>query len=96
LARDDAAIEAELTTAFERIFPPARGHVCEAVVQRWQRVVPFAHPGRHRIQPDLETDLGRVVLAGDYLGSWGNMEAAVESGISAAARAEHVLGASKA
>lgn len=90
-ARDDSAIEAEFATTLTRLFPAARGHVREVVVQRWPRVVPFARPGRHLVQADLEADLGRIALAGDYLGSWGNMEAAVSSGIDAAARVRSAL-----
>lgn len=91
LTADDARIETELTGAFSSIFPQAEPYIDEVVVQRWERIVPFAHPGRHLLKTDLDTNLVRVALAGDYLGSWGNMEAAVSSGQEAARRVAAVV-----
>jgi len=51
------------------IFPEARGKVQEAIVHRWEHGLPYVRPGRHLIQPALERPLGRVFLAGDYLGT---------------------------
>ena len=46
--------------------------------------MPYGQPGRHLLQDDLEISMPRIFLAGDYLGSWANMEVAVSSAIDAA------------
>lgn len=91
LAETDAELERRFVDAFHELYPPGRGLVREVVVQRWERIVPFAQPGRHRLQAALETPLGRIFLAGDYLGSWANMEVAVATGLQASEKARAVL-----
>ncbi len=91
LSASDADVTKTLLEGLNDIYPATRGIVREMVVQRWERIVPFAHPGRHRIQSALEAPLGRVFLAGDYLGSWANMETAVSSGTRAARGARGLL-----
>jgi predicted NAD/FAD-dependent oxidoreductase len=54
--------------------------------------VPFARPGRHRIQAVLEQPLGNIILAGDYTSPFAEMETAAESGTQAAARVKQMLG----
>ncbi len=66
---DDADIAATYLDDLDAVFPGARGVVRETVVHRWERGLPFVRPGRHRMQPALERPLGRVFLAGDYLGT---------------------------
>lgn len=54
------------------IYPELKGHIREAVVQRWERALPYPTPGRSRLQPALRRPLGNgtIFLAGDYLGTW--------------------------
>jgi oxygen-dependent protoporphyrinogen oxidase len=66
----DAEIAATFTGALTRLLPHLQGRVREAVVQRWERGLPYPHVGRGALQGALTRDLGRVHLAGDYLGSW--------------------------
>lgn len=67
----------------EAIYPEARGAVREVVIQRWERGLPYPRPGRHRLQPALERSLGKVFLAGDYLGTW-YTDTAIQTGVAAA------------
>jgi oxygen-dependent protoporphyrinogen oxidase len=57
--------------------------VREVVIQRWERAIPYAPPGRARRQPALDRPLGRILLAGDYL-EYPEMEAAAVTGLEAA------------
>jgi oxygen-dependent protoporphyrinogen oxidase len=66
--------------------------VREVVIQRWERALPYAPPGRARHQPALDRPLGRVVLAGDYL-EFPEMEAAAATGYEAAREVLRRLGA---
>lgn len=93
LGASNAEIQARMLESFDGLFPGAARSVTEILVQRWPRIVPFARPGRHLLQPTLCRDLGRLALAGDYLGGWGNMETAVSTGIQAAARVSRYLDA---
>ena len=52
------------------IYPDLRGIVEEVMIQRWERGLPYAAVGRSRLQERLTRPLGRVHLAGDYLGTW--------------------------
>jgi oxygen-dependent protoporphyrinogen oxidase len=52
------------------IYPEADAVVTETLVQRWERGLPYAAVGRARLQPALTRPLGRIHLAGDYLGTW--------------------------
>ena len=56
----------------------------ETVLVRMPRMLPYAFPGRAALQPALEQPLGRLHLAGDYLGGV-YTETAISSGQSAAA-----------
>src|SRR5262249_29221878 len=49
------------------VLPATRGIVREMLIQRWEHAIPYAPPGRARIQPALARPLGRIFLAGDYL-----------------------------
>ena len=58
------------------------------IVQRWERAIPFAAPGRSRVQAALERGVDDLVFfAGDYVGEWTHMEAAVVTAGEAAAAA---------
>jgi oxygen-dependent protoporphyrinogen oxidase len=85
LELDDKAIVARYLDDLERLFPGFRSIVEEAVVQRWEKAIPYPTPGRAALQPALETPLERIHLAGDYLGTW-YTETAVQTGAAAAAR----------
>jgi len=50
------------------IFPRARGHVRETQLLKLPRMLPYLAPGRAALQPALDRPLGRLHLAGDYLG----------------------------
>ena len=50
------------------IFPQARGHVRETQLLKLPRMLPYPAPGRAALQPALDRPLGRLHLAGDYLG----------------------------
>jgi protoporphyrinogen oxidase len=80
----------EVTAAFLRdlaaIFPGLPALVTETEVQRWPQGIPYSTPGRHDWQPVLEQPIGRVHLAGDYLGARGGMDTAAASGQQAACR----------
>ncbi len=54
----------------ETVFPELRGHVVERQLHRVDPGIPFPFVGRAKIQPALMQPLGRVYLAGDYLGTW--------------------------
>jgi oxygen-dependent protoporphyrinogen oxidase len=66
------------------IFPELPGLVTEMQVQRWPEGIPFSVPGRHRWQPILEQPIGRIRLAGDYVGARGGIDTAAVSGHEAA------------
>lgn len=79
----DGEIEAMFTDALLGLYPGLRGHVREVVIRRLERSLPYPAPGRHLLQPALERDLGRIHLAGDYLGGW-YTETSIASGQAAA------------
>ena len=74
------------------VLPATRGIVREVLIQRWEHAIPYAPPGRARIQPALSRPLGRIFLAGDYL-EFPEMEAAAATGLEAAREIRHRLGA---
>ena len=86
---DDEIVERYLAD-LDGVFPEARGLVEEAVVQRWPRALPYPYPGRYRIQPVLDRPLGRIALAGDYLGNL-YTETAIQTGFAAAERARSAI-----
>lgn len=88
----DDSIVARYLDDLERIFPGFGSIVTEAVVQRWEKAIPYPAPGRAALQAALETPLERIHLAGDYLGTWYS-ETAVQTGAAAAARVRTGLGA---
>jgi protoporphyrinogen/coproporphyrinogen III oxidase len=74
------------------VLPETRGIVREVLIQRWEHAIPYAPPGRARIQPALSRPLGRIFLAGDYL-EFPEMEAAAATGLEAAHAVRARLGA---
>jgi len=68
LDQPDAAVEQAFLDDLYAIYPDARGIVSETKLLKLPRMLPYAAPGRSALQPALERPLGRVHLAGDYLG----------------------------
>ncbi|WP_244181576.1 FAD-dependent oxidoreductase [Streptomyces curacoi] len=74
----------------DQVLPGFADHVVEAEVQRWPTGAPYCFPGRGRLQQTLTRRSGRVLLAGDYLGTLCT-ETAIQSGLSAAQEALSLL-----
>jgi oxygen-dependent protoporphyrinogen oxidase len=89
-ADDESVVNTYLEDLYD-LYPQLRGLIREAVVQRWERGLPYPRPGRYRLQAALERPLGRLYLAGDYLGTW-YTETAIETGTAAAAAIDARLG----
>jgi oxygen-dependent protoporphyrinogen oxidase len=83
LELDDGQIIDRYLADLEDLYPGVRHIIDEVVVQRWERGLPHPRPGRYRLQGALEQPLGRVFLAGDYLGSW-YTDTAIQTGTYAA------------
>jgi oxygen-dependent protoporphyrinogen oxidase len=66
--QSDTAVEQAFLDDLYAIYPDARGIVSETIMLKLPRMLPYAAPGRAALQPALERPLGRVHLAGDYLG----------------------------
>jgi oxygen-dependent protoporphyrinogen oxidase len=79
----DAEVERRYLDDLYRMFPALRGNVREIAIRRWQDGVPHPRPGRHLAQPALERPVGRVRLAGDYLGTT-YIDTAITTGTAAA------------
>ena len=93
--RTDAEIERAFLEDLHSIYPQTRGIVTETVLVRMPRMLPYVAPGRAALQPALERPLGRLHLAGDYLGGV-YTETAVTSGQAAAASIRAALEAEPA
>jgi oxygen-dependent protoporphyrinogen oxidase len=90
LARDlDGMTEEQIGERFVddlcALFPQLRGNVRETHIRYWSHGLPHPRPGRELLQPALEQPLGKIHLAGDYLGIT-YIETAVETGATAAHR----------
>jgi oxygen-dependent protoporphyrinogen oxidase len=70
MGESDEAILDTYQAELETVFPELRGHVVERLLHRVDPGIPYPFVGRSRIQPALMQPLGRVHLAGDYLGTW--------------------------
>jgi oxygen-dependent protoporphyrinogen oxidase len=92
LALTDAEIRDRFLRDLHAVLPATRGIIREVVLQRWEQALPYAPPGRARIQPALDRPLGRIHLAGDYL-EFAEMEAAAATGLEAAEAVRPSLGA---
>jgi oxygen-dependent protoporphyrinogen oxidase len=84
IERPDSEGEQAFLEDLYAIFPVARGIVRETTLVKMPRMLPYAFPGRAGLQRALERPLGRVHLAGDYLGGV-YTETAISSGQAAAA-----------
>lgn len=85
-------IRAIFVKDLHEVLPATRGIVREMLIQRWEHAIPYAPPGRARIQPALARPLGRVFLAGDYL-HFAEMGVAAATGLEAAQEVRRRLGA---
>jgi oxygen-dependent protoporphyrinogen oxidase len=90
LEHDDAAIREVYVDDLDQVLPGFASGLVEAEIMRWPEASPYSFPGRAKLQPALTQRGGRVVLAGDYLGTH-YTESAVSSGFSAAEAAERVI-----
>jgi oxygen-dependent protoporphyrinogen oxidase len=80
----DDEIVAQYLDGLDAVFPEARAMVVESLVRRLPKALPYPYPGRYRIQSALDRPLGRIALAGDYLGNMYS-ETAIQTGLAAAA-----------
>jgi protoporphyrinogen/coproporphyrinogen III oxidase len=90
LELSDGQIADRFRSELEAVFPGSGALVREIVVQRWERGLPFPHPGRASLQRPLTRPLGRIHLAGDYLGTW-YTETAAQTATAAAASARATI-----
>jgi protoporphyrinogen/coproporphyrinogen III oxidase len=82
-ATGDDEVAGIYTRDLTEIFPRLAGQIAEVQIRRWPHGLPHPRPGRHLLQPALERPLGRVFLAGDYLGTT-YVDTAVTTGTAAA------------
>jgi oxygen-dependent protoporphyrinogen oxidase len=66
----DDAVEQLFLESLYAVYPEARGIVAETMLLKLPRMLPYVAPGRAALQPALERPLGRIYLAGDYLGGF--------------------------
>ncbi|MDO5696442.1 MAG: NAD(P)/FAD-dependent oxidoreductase [Dermatophilus congolensis] len=83
LELDDEGILQAYYRDLDDIFPGFSDKVVEAQVQRWHQGLAYCFPGRGRLQAALTRRSSRILLAGDYLGTW-YTETAIQSGFAAA------------
>lgn len=90
LEQDDETILATYIDDLDQVLPGFASQLAEAEVARWPEASPYCFPGRGRLQSTLTRRQGRVMLAGDYLGTQ-YTETAVHTGLAAAQAAEDLL-----
>jgi protoporphyrinogen/coproporphyrinogen III oxidase len=88
---DDDEVRARFRADLCGVFPEAEAVLTEVLVQRWERGLPYAAVGRGRLQAALARPLGRIHLAGDYLGTW-YTETAAQTAAAAARAVRDQLG----
>lgn len=76
------------------IFPGFADTVVEARSEKFEYGSPYCFPGRRKLQSTLTRPSGRVLLAGDYLGTL-YTETAISSGMTAAGHALRLLSADR-
>jgi oxygen-dependent protoporphyrinogen oxidase len=80
----DVEVERRFLESLYAVYPECRGIVSETMLLKLPRMLPYVAPGRAALQPALERPLGRVHLAGDYLGGF-YTDTSVSTGQEAAA-----------
>ena len=88
---DDDAILATYEQDLAEVLPGFGGTVVESEINRWPIGSPYCFPGRAGLQRTLTRNAGRVMLAGDYLGTT-YTETAVHTGLKAAQEVQSLLG----
>lgn len=78
----DEQVADRYTADLTRLFPTLRGQVEEVHIKRWPRGLPHPRPRRSTLQAGLDRPLGRIFLAGDYLGTT-YVETAVQTALDA-------------
>ena len=87
---DDADVRERFLADLDDLFPHTRRFVREVAIRRWSRGLPYAAVGRARLQGPLTRPLGRIHLAGDYLGT-SYTETAAQTGEQAAGAVRRLL-----
>ena len=95
LEMSDEDVEREWVDALTALFPDLRGHVKETMILRMPRSLPYPSPGYDKVLRTLAEPLGRIHLAGDYLGG-SYPETAIASGQKAALGVRSALQAAPA
>ena len=95
LDQDDETILKTYVDDLDQVLPGSASDLVEAEVARWPEGSPYSFPGRAKLQPALTRRDGRVLLAGDYLGTQ-YTETAVYTGLTAAGAARSLLRADRA
>ncbi|MDX2693862.1 amine oxidase [Streptomyces ipomoeae] len=90
LEHDDDTILRTYLDDLDQVLPGFADKVVEAEVQRWPTGAPYCFPGRGKLQQTLIRRSGRVLLAGDYLGTL-YTETAIQTGLSAAHEVRSLL-----
>lgn len=90
LEHDDDKIRRIYLDDLDQVLPGFADKVVEAEIQRWPTGAPYCFPGRGKLQQALTRRTGRVLLAGDYLGTL-YTETAIQSGLSAAHEVRSLL-----
>ncbi len=70
LAMEDEAVLDAYQRDLEEVLPEIKGRIVERVLRKVDGGLPFPHVGRGQLQTALTQPIGRIHLAGDYLGSW--------------------------
>lgn len=90
LEEDDDTIIKTFTEDLDAVLPGTASHLVETEVARWPEASPYCFPGRGKLQSTLIRGGGRVMLAGDYLGTQ-YTESAIYTGFTAANAIETIL-----
>lgn len=90
MEHDDDKIRRIYLDDLDQVLPGFAENVVEAEIQRWPTGAPYCFPGRGKLQQTLTRRTGRVLLAGDYLGTL-YTETAIQTGLSAAQEAQSLL-----
>ncbi|MFD5119842.1 flavin monoamine oxidase family protein [Streptomyces sp. NPDC058385] len=80
---DDEGIRDTYLDDLDQVLPGVASDVTESHIWRLPLGAPYCFPGRGKLQPTLTRRTGRILLAGDYMGSL-YTETAIQSGLNAA------------
>jgi oxygen-dependent protoporphyrinogen oxidase len=89
----DAAIRDLFLRDLTIVLPQTAGIIDDVWIQRWEKALPLQPPGRGALQRVLEAGVSeKVLLAGDYLGHFAQLESAAQTGREAAIRVRTMVG----